>query len=84
MANGIDPVAQAKLDKIAKSIAATNSFQSVAEKWLEKIKNEGLAEITLKKARWLLAQVYPVLGKRPVSEIKAHELLLVLKKVEGL
>lgn len=83
LANGIDPVEQAKLDKIAKSIAATNSFQSVAEEWLEKIKNEGLAEITLKKARWLLAQVYPVLGKRPVSEIKAHELLLVLKKIEA-
>lgn len=83
LANGIDPVEQAKLDKIAKSIAATNSFQSVAEEWLEKIENEGLAEITLKKARWLLAQVYPALGKRAISEIKAHELLLVLKKVEA-
>lgn len=83
LAKGIDPLEQAKLEKIAKSIAASNSFQAVAEEWLEKIEKEGLAAITLKKARWLLAQTYPALGKRPISEITAHELLLVLKKVEG-
>lgn len=83
LAKGLDPLEQAKLDKIAKSIAATNTFQAVAEEWLEKIEKEGLAPITLKKARWLLAQTYPALGKRPISEITAHELLLVLKKVEA-
>ncbi|MGA1808927.1 MULTISPECIES: tyrosine-type recombinase/integrase [Sphingobium] len=83
LAKGLDPLEQAKLDKIAKSIAATNTFQAVAEEWLEKIEKEGLAAITLKKARWLLAQTYPALGKRPISEITAHELLLVLKKVEA-
>jgi len=83
LAKGLDPLEQAKLEKIAKSIAASNSFQAVAEEWLEKIEKEGLAAITLKKARWLLAQTYPALGKRPISEITAHELLLVLKKVEG-
>jgi integrase len=83
LAKGLDPLEQAKLEKIAKSIAASNSFQAVAEEWLEKIEKEGLAAITLKKARWLLEQAYPALGKRPISEITAHELLLVLKKVEG-
>lgn len=83
LGKGLDPLEQAKLEKIAKSIAASNSFQAVAEEWLEKIEKEGLAAITLKKARWLLAQTYPALGKRPISEITAHELLLVLKKVEG-
>jgi hypothetical protein len=83
IAKGLDPLEQAKLEKIAKSIAATNTFQAVAEEWLEKIEKEGLAAITLKKARWLLAQTYPALGKRPISEITAHELLLVLKKVEA-
>lgn len=83
LAKGLDPLEQAKLEKIAKSIAATNTFQAVAEEWLEKIEKEGLAPITLKKARWLLAQTYPVLGRRPISEITAHELLLVLKKIEA-
>lgn len=83
LAKGLDPLEQAKLEKFAKSIAATNNFQAVAEEWLEKIEKEGLAAITLKKARWLLAQTYPALGKRPISEIKAHELLLILKKIEA-
>lgn len=83
IANGIDPVEHAKLDKIARSIAATNTFQSVADEWLEKIELEGVAAMTLKKARWLLAQTYPAVGKRPITAITAHELLLVLKKVEA-
>ena len=83
IANGVDPVEQAKLDKIAQSIAATNTFEAIAKEWLEKIEKEGLAAITLKKARWLLEQAYPALGKRPISEITAQELLLVLKKVEA-
>lgn len=83
LAKGRDPLEQAKLEKIAKSIAAANSFEAVAEEWLEKIEKEGLAAITLRKARWLLAQTYPALGKRPISEITAHELLLILKKIEA-
>lgn len=83
IANGIDPVEQAKLDKIAQSIAATNTFKAVAEEWLDKVEKEGKAVMTLKKARWLLAKTYPMLGRRPITEISAHELLLVLKKVEA-
>jgi len=83
LARKIDPLEQAKLDRIAKSIATANTFQAVAKEWLEKIEKEGVAAMTLKKARWLLAQTYPALGKRPISEITAHELLLVLKKVEA-
>lgn len=83
LADGLDPGHQAKLDKIAKSLSAANTFQTVANEWLEKIEQEGVAEMTLKKARWLLSQTYPTLGKRPIAAITAHELLLVLKKVEA-
>ncbi|MDP3673873.1 MAG: tyrosine-type recombinase/integrase [Novosphingobium sp.] len=83
LAADIDPVEQAKLDRIAKSLSATNSFQSIADEWLDKIEKEGVAAMTLKKARWLLAKTLPALGKRPVSEISAHEMLLVLKKIES-
>lgn len=83
LAMGVDPVEQAQLDKIAKSIAAANSFKIVAEEFLQKTEVEGAAPRTIKKARWLLSQVYPALGQRPISEIKTHELLLVLKKIEA-
>lgn len=83
LAKGIDPVEQAKLDKIAKSLAASNTFKSVAEEWLEKIEKEGAAPLTLKKARWLLGKTCTSIGHRPITEISAHELLLALKKVES-
>ena len=44
LAKGLDPFEQAKLEKIAKSIAATNTFETVTREWREKVENEGLAE----------------------------------------
>jgi len=82
LADGIDPMEQAKLDRIAESVAAKNSFEAVAEEWLEKRELEGIAPMNLKRARWLLEIMYPAIGGRPITEISAHELLLVLKKVE--
>jgi integrase len=83
LAKRIDPAEQAKLDKIAKSLAATNTFETIAEEWLDKIEKEGAAPLTLKKARWLLGKTYAAIGRRPITEISAHELLLVLKKEEA-
>lgn len=83
IANGVDPVEQAKLEKIAKSLAAAHTFEAVANEWIEKIEAEGAAAMTIKKARWLLSKLYPGIGRRPVSEISPHELLLVLKKIEA-
>ncbi|MGF7170555.1 integrase [Sphingobium xanthum] len=83
LAKGTDPIEKAKLDKIAKSLAAKNDFQTIANEWLDKIEREGVAPMTLKKARWLVGKTLPALGRRPITEISAHELLAVLKKVEA-
>jgi integrase len=83
LANGRDPSEQNKLDKIAASIAAANTFKAVAEEWYVKAEKEGLAPATLNKIRWLLDCAYPSLGNRPIAEILPHELLLVLRKFEA-
>src|SRR3546814_18501302 len=72
LAKRVDPAEQAKLDKIAKSLAATNTFETIAEEWLEKIEKEGAAPLTLKNARWLLGKTYAAIGRRPITEISAH------------
>jgi hypothetical protein len=82
VANGIDPGEKAKLDKAAASIAAANTFEAVANELLAKAEREGLSAITLKKNRWLIGFITPVLGRRPIAEITAHELLSVLRSVE--
>jgi integrase len=82
LAKGIDPAEQAKLDKVAASVAAANTFQAVADEWLAKIEREDLSPVTLKKNRWLLSFTYPALGRRPIADISPHELLAVLRTVE--
>jgi integrase len=82
IANGIDPAEKAKQDKVAASVAAANTFEAVASELLAKAEREGLSAITLKKNRWLIGFITPVLGRRPIAEITAHELLSVLRSVE--
>ena len=83
LADGIDPNEKARLDKIAASIAEGNTFGMIAEEWIEKGRKEGQAPVTLKKNEWLLKQVKPSLGHRPICDISAAELLMALRKVEA-
>lgn len=82
LADGVDPVDQAKLDKIADSVAASNTFKAVSDEWLEKVRLENRAAASIKKYEWQLGLVMPAIGKRPISKISAHEMLLALKKIE--
>jgi hypothetical protein len=82
IANGIDPAEKAKQDKVAASVAAANTFEAVANELLAKAEREGLSAITLKKNRWLVGFITPVLDRRPIADITAHELLSVLRSVE--
>jgi len=78
---GTDPADKRREEAFAKKIAAGNTFQAVAEEFIEKIEAEGRADVTVGKTRWLLARPSPALGKRPISEISPIELLTVLKGV---
>jgi integrase len=80
---GIDPVYQAKLNKMAASIAAGHTFRSVAEEWLEKMRLEEKSAKSIRKCEWQLSLVMPDIGNRPISQITAHEVLLSLKKIES-
>ncbi|MDP2359008.1 MAG: tyrosine-type recombinase/integrase [Beijerinckiaceae bacterium] len=82
LAAGIDPSAQRKIDRGAARIARSNTFRIVADELLEKFKAEGDDPKTLEKKKWLLSFVNAELGDRPVAEIKAPELLDVLRKIE--
>lgn len=82
MADGQDPAAVRREQKLAHALAATNTFRAVASELLEKLEAEGKFATTLKKLRWLLSKLAPAIGHRPVAEISPHELLQVLKVEE--
>ncbi|MDI1297069.1 MAG: integrase arm-type DNA-binding domain-containing protein, partial [bacterium] len=83
LAKGDDPAEKIKLDRIAATVAASNSFKAVADEWLVKVEREGRSSVTMKKLRWLLAFINASLGKRPVTAITAQEVLTMLRKMEG-
>lgn len=83
LAEGEDPTAKHKERTAQAKFDATTSFRWVAEEWLAKREREGLGNVTIAKAKWLLAFVFPTLGDRKISEITTLELLDVLRGVEA-
>jgi integrase len=79
---GIDPSIAKREARIAKRVAASNTFAGIADEYVTKLEAEGKAAVTIAKTRWLLAKLSPALSTRPIAEITPHELLAVLKKVE--
>src|SRR3984885_8015679 len=82
LAKGIDPSVQRKIDRGAARVARSNTFSIIADELLEKFKAQGDDPKTLGKKKWLLGFINADLGDRPVAEIKAPELLDVLRKIE--
>jgi integrase len=79
---GKDPMVEKRMEKLARAIAAGNTFAAIADELLAKLTREGRAETTLKKTKWLFDFARPLIGERPVAEISAAEVLAVLRKVE--
>ena len=83
LASGCDPTAKRKDEIVQARFDATTSFRAVAEEWIAKREREGLGDVTVAKAKWLLGFAYASLGERKVSEITTLQLLAVLREVEG-
>lgn len=83
LALGIDPARRKQEEKAAAKLGAENSFEAIAEEFLEKRQKEGLAATTLSKSRWFLDQLRPSIGKLPIADISPREILQALKKIEN-
>ena len=83
LARGDDPAEKIKLERIAATVAASNSFKAVADEWLVKVEREGRSAVTMKKLCWLLDFINESFGKRPIASISAQELLIMLRKMES-
>jgi len=81
LAAGGDPMAKRKADKLAKQFAADNSFQTVALLWWEQWRNAKSPRHADDVHKRLKADVFPAVGKRPISEIQAPELVAMVKGI---
>lgn len=82
LADGVDPGEARKASKAAGEDRAANSFAVIAAEWLA-LQKPRMAAATLEKARWTFDDlVNPWIGKRPIAEIDAPELLKLLRRIE--
>ncbi|MHB8848161.1 MAG: tyrosine-type recombinase/integrase [Burkholderiales bacterium] len=82
IANGIDPSVNRKAQKAAGQDRAANSLEVIAREWYSKNAPTWAVSHSSKILRMLERDIFPWLGKRPIAEISAPELLAVVQKIE--
>jgi integrase len=82
LAAGTDPGEARKADKAARKVAALNTFDAVAQAWLEK-SAEGWDRGTQDKVRAsLVNHVFPRIGRQPISTIRPADVRELVQAVE--
>jgi integrase len=82
LATGIDPMAQRKVDKIMLRSTAQDSFRAVAGQWFDHWKVEKSAQHVDATRRRMDANIFPLLGTRPITKIEAPDLVEMVKAIE--
>ncbi len=82
VANGDDPAAAKRRQRIVAKIAVGTTFGDVALEYIDKCEREGKSPATVVKLRWSREWLLPAIGLRPVDQIEPHEVLAVLKRQE--
>ncbi|MGS1052169.1 tyrosine-type recombinase/integrase [Burkholderia glumae] len=79
---GLDPAMQRDLSRHAQIVAAQNTFETVAREWHEMQRGTWSVDHARRVMDRFEKDVFPHLGRRPISEISAPELLAVIRRIE--
>lgn len=82
LADGVDPSAQKRRDRLALKAAGDATFKAIALEYLDNRRHTLTPLYADQLLRRLEADVFPYLGTRPIAEIDAPELLDVLRRIE--
>src|SRR5690349_7686158 len=82
LADGKDPSAQRKADKLEAAAKATNSFEAVAREWYGKHSRTWAATHAADVLRQLESNLFPEIGDKPIADISAPILLAAVRKIE--
>jgi len=82
LANNVDPGAVRKAQKQAQ-VEETETVEVIAREWHDKFKSKWTEGYANKLMRHMELDVFPWIGTRPIKDIKAPELLTVLRRVES-
>jgi integrase len=79
----LDPSAERKAVSLRKKLAAENSFEAIAREWYGKQLHIWVPHHASDVKRRLESNIFPAIGKRPIGDIEAPELLQTIRKIES-
>lgn len=82
LVNDLDPMVERKTTKHARQVAAENSFKTVARAWWDNWKSARSDRHADYVLRRLELDVFPAIGKRPIDQIEAPELVKMAKAIQ--
>ena len=83
LVQGIDPSDDRKEQKRQQAMAATNSFESITRLWWDHWKHDKTERHAGYTIRRLEADVFPIIGAKPINGITAAQLIAIIRKVES-
>lgn len=83
LANGVDPGETKKAQKAAQGVQDINTFEVIAREWHCKFAHTWVASHAQHKLERLEKNVFPWIGKRPIKDITAPDVLAVLRRLEA-
>ena len=78
-----DPGAERRAEKLRRALSAENSLEAVAREWFERNAVTWTPRHAADVLRRLETNVFPYVGRRPIAEIAAPELLATVRKIES-
>lgn len=82
LAQGVDPGAQRKQEKLARQQSAETSFEAVARDWCGNQADRWTEGHAARVIKSLEADAFPVIGRTPVSELGAPAILETVRRIE--
>jgi integrase len=82
MAVGKDPSREKQQAKLRAKVASGNTFADIGREYLDKRKREGMADRTTDKAEYYLSRLTQTIGRYPIADITAPDVLAVLRVYE--
>jgi integrase len=83
LSKGIEPSQHRQEQKQKEALAAENSFEAVARQWWDNWKSTRSERHAHYVIRRLEADIFPVIGRKPINVITAPVLLMAIKKIES-
>jgi integrase len=80
---GVDPMMERKTTKAAVMVARSDSFDSAARAWYEQWKGDKNPDHAESVWRRIDADILPIIGHMPISQIDAPTIVAVIKKIES-